>query len=253
MGALAVGKPTVVVLVMANAMSIESWLDDAQSVVNAFVPGGNWAADTILTALFGDGPARFGKLPYTMYPENYTDLLTVEGPSLTEGPGRTYRYYSGPVVFPFGFGLSTTSFSFKLVDASPAKIQFADRMDSSIVSIDISNIGSIDGDEVLMAYFAPKGVPAIPKQLMPRRQLFDFARVAIPRGDVRTVSFTVLCESISLVDGEGQRLIAPGSYQLLLSNGVDEIAVDMELALPKPIVVDTLAEGPAKGFSSVFV
>merc|ERR1712025_1026617 len=111
---------------MANAMGIDSWVDLVPAVPNTFIPSGTWAAETIIETLFGVGPARFGKLPYTMYPANYTSQVSVQDASLVKGVGRTYRYYSGPVVFPFGFGLSTTSFTLKLGSSTPKSIQCSD-------------------------------------------------------------------------------------------------------------------------------
>jgi beta-glucosidase len=81
---------------------------------------------------------RWGKLPVTIYPAAYINEVSMYSFDMTSAPGRTYRYYTGPVLFPFGFGLSYTTFS-----------QTCKQVASQDIFCTVSNTGSHDGDQIV--------------------------------------------------------------------------------------------------------
>lgn len=231
----AVGKPTVVVLIMGNQMAIDHWVEKVPAVINAFIPSGTWSAKIIADTIFGDN-LHFGKLPYTLYPSNYTKELPLDGMSLTKSPGRTYRYYTGNAVFPFGFGLSYTTF--KLIPSTIQTIHFEKKTDTSQISIVVKNTGKKNGDEVVQLYMRPEKVKTGAPQ--PLRQLIDFQRIHVSTGKEKNVNFTIACKQISLVDTSGNRALFPGQYTLLVTNGAQtDIEIVLYLTFNNPIIVDS--------------
>ena len=106
---LALGKPVVLVLCNGGALAIDRLIAGPVAIVEAFNP--SVAGPRALAAtLFGE-ENRWGKLPVTMYPHSYIREQPVHNYDMAKAPGRTYKYYRGTALFPFGFGLSLTEFA----------------------------------------------------------------------------------------------------------------------------------------------
>lgn len=155
---LAVGKPVVIVLINGGVLGLEdiTALPGPMAIVEAFYPGESGGVP-IAMALFGQAN-RWGKLPLTFYPTNVTDLLVSGNMSMTAAPGRTYKFYTGPTpVFPFGYGLSYTTFALTAAaaadsDAQPAtwtvpSAEAAARL-RAVFAVNVTNTGDLAGDEV---------------------------------------------------------------------------------------------------------
>jgi beta-glucosidase len=194
------GKPLVVVMMNGSAIAIHSAVERAGAVLMAGYPGeqgGNAVADV----LFGDvSPA--GRLPVTWY-RSVEDLPPFEDYAMK---GRTYRYFGGQPLFPFGFGLSYTRFTYSHLEL-PAR---AGAGQSVPVAVDVTNSGSREGDEVVQLYVTDEKA-STPR---PIRQLEGMERIRLAPGETRTVRFTLSPRQLSLIDAVGNRVVEPGAFTI---------------------------------------
>lgn len=201
----ATGKPIVFVLMSGSAVAI-NWADqNIPAIVQAWYPGQE-GGNAVAQMLAGDySPA--GRLPVTFY-RSVNDL-----PAFTDYTmaGRTYRYFEGEALYPFGHGLSYTTFAYANARVSRPSI----RANGEItVSVDVTNAGQMDSDEVVQLYLTHPGVAGAPI-----RALQGFQRVHLRRGETQTVSFTLKDRALSTVDPEGVRRIRPGEIQVWVGGG----------------------------------
>jgi beta-glucosidase len=198
----AAGKPTVLVLINGSAMSV-NWADQhLPAIVEAWYPGEE-GGNAIAGLLAGDySPA--GRLPVTFY-KSVDALPAFDDYSMK---GRTYRYFDGEPLYPFGFGLSYTKFSYanpKTTNTSAKQVK---------VSVDVTNSGAVDGDEVVQFYLTHPGVAGAPI-----RALKGFQRVHLKKGEKKTVQFTLNDRDLSVVDEAGKRRIVPGQVDAWIGGG----------------------------------
>ncbi|TDH70742.1 hypothetical protein CCR75_009328 [Bremia lactucae] len=215
------GKPTVVVLLNGGVVGIEELILYADSVIEAFYPGFH-GAQAISDILFGDAVPS-GKLPVTMYPSAYIDRLDMKSMSMTQFPGRSYRYYKEVPVFPFGWGLSYTTFTLALdkgMDSS--EIIEITRDQYHTVSVIVSNDGNYVGDEVVFAFFRPLNVNVTGNASLLNQQLFDYRRVSLRPTQFHKLSFRIQQSTLALVDEAGNHVCIPGFYEVTITNGVHE-------------------------------
>ena len=175
------------------------------SIFEAWYPGGE-GGTAVAEALAGDfSPA--GRLPITFY-KSVDQLPPFEDYSMAK---RTYRYFDGEPLYPFGYGLSYTSFSY-----SNAKVDNANvAADGGVtISVDVANSGAMAGDEVVQLYLTHPGITGAPL-----RALQGFQRVHLDRGEKKTVSFTLKDRALSLVDDAGKRRIMPGNVDVWIGGG----------------------------------
>jgi hypothetical protein len=149
--------------------------------------------------------------------------------SMTLPPGRSYKYYTGIPLWPFGFGLSLTHFNFTFtnpkVEASvPSDIATSSDWD---ITVRVTNDGKSVGCEVVFVFFLPlfsRPVNQAPSPPLPIRQLIDFKRTApLSAGKEMDFHFTVNQEQLSTVDGKGVRSTLPGTYEIQITNGHDQM------------------------------
>jgi len=218
-------KPLALVLLNGGAVGLDWVKANVNGIVDAFYPG-KWGASAIADVLFGDyNPG--GKLPYTMYSSNYVNQIAFEDMNMTTGVGRTYRYFTGTPLWPFGFGLSYTTFEFS----------FGVGTDSAII-VDVLNTGKRDGDEVVEVYFTPlDDVKLNHPTRLPLLQLVDFERVHVEAGGKTQSTFTISDNTVALVDGQGNLVVAPGSYAFTFTNGADQkLTYNYKVAEPERII-----------------
>jgi len=163
--------------------------------------------------LFGDtNPA--GRLPVTYY-RSLEDLPPFEDYRME---GRTYRYFRGEPLFPFGHGLSYTTFAYHNLQLSAETIAL-DEADAGAsdadgpmltVSVEVQNTGQRAGDEVVQLYVSDVEA-SVP---VPIRQLQGFARIHLGPGETKRVTFTLSLRQLSLVDDAGRRVVEPGRFQI---------------------------------------
>ena len=177
----ATGKPVIVVLVGGSAVTMDDWLDKVDGVVTAWYPGdegGNAVADV----LFGDyNPA--GRLPIT-FPKAVGQVPLVYNHTPT---GRLDYYYDlpGEPLFPFGFGLSYTDFTYGDLKFDKQSI---DRSDSVHIRFRLKNVGSRAGDEVVQLYIRD----VLASVVRPVMELKGFQRVHLQPGETRELSLALL-------------------------------------------------------------
>jgi beta-glucosidase len=207
----ATGKPLVVVQ-MTGAAIADPWSKEhADAVVSAWYPGQS-GGTAIARMLAGDvNPG--GRLPVTFY------AATRDMPAYIDYSmkNRTYRFFTGKPLYPFGHGLSYTSFTYAATGDSDLSVAAGQ---SLTVSVNVANSGERAGDEVVQAYLAPTA-PQPEGRTVPvlQRQLVGFLRISLKPGETRKVSFTVDPRSLSLVELDGTRAVVPGHYRLFLGGG----------------------------------
>ena len=202
---VALGKPTVLVLMNGSALGV-NWADQhVPAIIEAWYPGGQ-GGEAVARLIAGDfSPA--GRLPVTFY-TSVEQLPEFGDYSMAN---RSYRYFDGEVLYPFGYGLSYTSFAYSEPRVSPTRYEG----DQGVtVTVSVSNRGAMDGDEVVQLYLTRPGVAGAPI-----RALAGFQRVSIPRGDTRQVSFALGARDLSVVDTEGVRRIVPGAVEVWIGGG----------------------------------
>ena len=186
---MALNKPVVLVLLNGSALSI-NWEDkNIPSIIEAWYPG-QAAGDAIADVIFGDyNPG--GKLPVTFYKSvdqlpPFTDYSMID---------RTYRYFKGEPLYPFGYGLSYTTFEFKSLKLIKSSIN---KGESTSVLIDVTNTGKIPGDEVVQLYVkAEKDNRAI-------KSLKGFKRISLNPNETKIVEFEITPKTLSRwIDGKG--------------------------------------------------
>jgi beta-glucosidase len=162
-------------------------------------------------------------LPVTFY-KSVDQLPAFEDYSMAK---RTYRYFDGEPLYPFGYGLSYTTFSYSNAHVDNANVA----ADGSVtISIDVTNAGAMAGDEVVELYLTHPGVAGAPL-----RALKGFQRIHLPRGGKKTVSFTIRDRDLSIVDEAGKHRIVPGTVQAWIGGG-QPVA---RAGLPKPPGAET--------------
>jgi len=196
---VATGKPVVVVLLSGSALAVNWANDHASAILQAWYPGGEGGV-ALADVLFGDyNPA--GRLPVTFYKS--VDQL----PPFTDYSmqGRTYRYFKGEPLYRFGYGLSYTKFAYSNLRVKSAKIG-----ESVKVTVDVTNAGERDGDEVVQLYLSDVAASAP----VPIRTLVGFERISLRPREKRTVTFTITPRQMSLIDNDGKRVIEPGEFRV---------------------------------------
>ena len=157
--------------------------------------------------LFGDyNPA--GRLPVTFY-KSVADLPPFEEYAMA---GRTYRYCTKEVLYPFGYGLSYTQFAYSRLtirpDATPATRDIT-------VGVDVTNVGHLDGDEVAQLYVSAMHA-SVPK---PIRHLEGFRRLRLKPGETKHIEFTLTPYQLSLIDAHDKRVVERGEFRVSVGGG----------------------------------
>lgn len=205
------------VLFNGGSLSLDDQLPHVDAVLEAWYPGA-FGATAVARTLFGlENPG--GKLPVTVYPASYAAAINMSDMQMARGVGRSYKYYRGVPQFPFGFGLSYTTFAFTATTTT--------RGDSLEFSVAVRNAGSIDGTEVVQVYFAAVNA----SWQHPIRQLLHAERVAVPSGGAHIVTQTVRVDQLCTVSATGDRLVRAGTYNVTVSNGVELICAETVVVL----------------------
>ena len=197
----ATGKPVVVVLLNGSALAVNWANDNAPAILEAWYPGEE-GGKAIADVLFGDyNPG--GRLPVTFYKS--VDQL----PPFTDYSmqGRTYRYFKGEPLYPFGFGLSFTKFKYSKLKLSANPIKAGENVR---IAAEVQNVGDIAGDEVVQLYVTDVAASAP----VPIRSLAGVKRVFLKPGEKQSVSFTLTPRQMSIIDDQGRRVIEPGEFLL---------------------------------------
>lgn len=215
----ALNKPTVLVLFNGSALAVNRADRIIPAILEAWYPGQR-GGTAIAEALFGDyNPG--GRLPVTFY-RSAADLPPFEEYAMA---GRTYRYFTGEPLYPFGHGLSYTVFAY-----SDLKVpQWAGSGEELAVEVTVTNRGARAGDEVVQLYLSDEAASAP----VPIRTLAGFRRLHLQPGESRTLSFRITPRQLSLIDDEGRRVIEPGWFSISAGGGQPGFAAPAAAAGPR--------------------
>lgn len=201
----ALGKPVVLVLLNGSALAI-NWEDkNLPAIVEAWYPG-QASGQAIADVLFGDyNPA--GRLPVTFY-RSLSDLPRFDDYNITK---QTYRYFKGQPLYPFGYGLSYTTFDY----ANLESVQEAKVADSVRITAEVKNTGDMDGEEVVQLYVSNKSADV----LVPVRELKAFKRITLKKGETQKVEFVLPPDAFSHITAKNEREVLPGRFEISLGGG----------------------------------
>jgi beta-glucosidase len=193
------GKPLVVVLMNGSALAIDWAQQHAAAILEAWYPGEE-GGTAIAQTLAGENDPG-GRLPITFY-ASVKDLPPFDEYSMKN---RTYRYYQGKALYPFGYGLSYTSFGYSGLKVSPESSRAGELVN---VSVTVTNSGGVKGDEVVELYLNPPSAAG-----GPIRALTGFKRVSLDPGGSIQVQFALTPRDLSSVRQDGSRAVQAGQYQ----------------------------------------
>jgi beta-glucosidase len=200
---VAVGKPTVVVLVSGSALSVGFAAERANALIQAWYPGEE-AGTALADVLFGSySPA--GRLPIT-FPRSLDDVPDFKSYSMA---GRTYRFLEKEPLFPFGYGLSYTRFEYVEGALSKTRVAAGEELE---VSATVKNVGGRTSDEVIELYVSDLDASC----RVSHWDLRGFSRITLAPGESRRVSFTLGARDLSLIDERGVRVLEPGRFRVTI-------------------------------------
>ena len=224
----ATGKPLIVILTSGSAVAVNWAQAHADAILEAWY-GGEEAGTAIAETIAGSNNPS-GRLPVTFF-HSASDLPPFDDYSMAN---RTYRYFKGQPLYPFGFGLSYSTFAYDQPSLSRAEIKAGDPVE---IKTTLHNISGIEGDEVVQVYVeAPAGRPGT------HPFLAGYRRVHLMAGARKTISIPIQPAQLSRVNARGERTISPGTYRLFVGGGQPgfngdktsaTLVVAGELTLPK--------------------
>jgi beta-glucosidase len=201
----ATGKPVVLVLANGSALSVNWAKQNVNAILESWYAGEEGGAAIAETLSGKNNPA--GRLPVTFY-TGVEQLPPFEDYSMS---GRTYRYFKGKPLYPFGYGLSYTTFSYSSLTLPKNQINAGDPL---VVDVTVTNIGKREGDEVAQLYLSFPNVPGAPL-----RALRAFTRIHLKAGEARKLRFELKERDLSMVSEAGDPIIAEGQYSVSVGGG----------------------------------
>jgi beta-glucosidase len=222
---MALGKPTVLVLLNGSALAFNWEAKNVPAILEAWYPG-QAGGTAIADVLFGDyNPS--GRLPVTFY-KSIDQLPPFDDYNMD---GRTYRYFKGDPLFKFGYGLSYTSFEYSNIKA-PESVEAGNEL---IVTVDVTNTGDVDGEEVVQLYVSHPGI-----ENTAMRSLQGFERIVLKGGETKTVSFKLKPDQLAVYHPENELYLPAGEIKIGIGGGQpDKDAV----AGGKALIASTLVKG----------
>ncbi|MGA7541110.1 MAG: glycoside hydrolase family 3 C-terminal domain-containing protein [Steroidobacteraceae bacterium] len=201
----ATGKPLIVVLMNGSALAVNWEKTHAAAILEAWYAGEEGGAAIAATLSGRNDPA--GRLPVTFY----TGIAQLPNFADYSMAGRTYRYFTGKPLWPFGYGLSYTTFKYGDLILPSAPINAGDPLNASVR---VTNTGKVAGDEVVQLYLEFPDVPGAPI-----RALRGFQRVHLAPGRGQVVRFHLTRRALSMVTDAGATIIAQGRYTVSIGGG----------------------------------
>ncbi len=201
----ATGKPLVVVLVNGSALAVNWANEHANAILEAWYPGEKGGLAVAQTLSGWNNPA--GRLPLTFY-TGLDQLPQFEDYSMKN---RTYRYFTGKPLYPFGYGLSYTTFSYSDLKVPAAPVNAGDPV---LVKVSVTNTGKRDGDEVAELYLSFPDVPGAPL-----KALRGFRRVHLAAGETKQIEFALEGRDMNMVTADGEPEIPAGTYTISVGGG----------------------------------
>lgn len=198
------GKPMIFICMSGSAIAFNWESQHIPAIIQAWY-GGQATGTALADILFGRyNPS--GKLPITFYRSD-SDLPAIEDYSMKN---RTYRYFNGDVLYPFGYGLSFTKFKFKKLNV-PQEVQIGDTIS---ISTEVVNMGKSAGEEVVQLYLSHKDIA--PEA--PNSQLVGFQKIMLQPGERKIVHFKLSPRNLAYVDETGGVNTMPGKIKVYIGN-----------------------------------
>ncbi|WP_372650309.1 glycoside hydrolase family 3 C-terminal domain-containing protein [Draconibacterium sp.] len=198
----ATGKPVILVLLNGSALAINWENENLPAILEAWYPG-ELGGTAIADILLGDyNPS--GRLPVTFY-KSEKDLPQFVNYAMK---GRTYRYFKGEALYPFGYGLSFTNFEYKNITLSKEKMAANDSLQ---VTVEVSNNGNYKGDEVVQLYISD----VESDEVRPLKSLRGIKRISLEPGKSTMVTFSVKSEDLAFFDIQhDKKVVEPGVFEI---------------------------------------
>jgi len=216
------GKPIVVVLIGGSAITMSRWLDRVDAVIHAWYPGeegGHAVADVLFGAY---NPA--GRLPITFpMAEGQLPLTYNHKPT---GRGDDYVDLTGQPLFPFGFGLSYTTFEYSSLEIEPASLGSGGGARATI-RFRVKNAGMRAGDEVAQLYIRD----VLASVARPVMELKGFTRVRLEPGEEREVAFRLGTDDLRMLDERMRWVTEPGAFRVMIGSSSKDIRLRGELTI----------------------
>lgn len=208
----ATGTPVVVALVGGSPVTMSGWMDDVPGILAVWYPG-EAGGPAVADILFGDyNPA--GRTPVT-WPVHEGQLPLVYNHKPT-GRGDDYNNLTGQPLFPFGFGLSYTSFEYHDLKMGANRMAAGD---STWVSVEVTNTGETAGDEVVQLYLRDE----LASFARPVMELKGFRRISLEPGETLRVRFNITPEMLSMLDKNMDKIIEPGDFRIMIGASSKDI------------------------------
>lgn len=200
------GTPVIVVLLNGGPLAI-NWADQhCAAILEAWYPG-QAGGTAIAEVLFGDHNPS-GRLPVTFY-RSVQDLPPFDDYSMQ---GRTYRYFTGQILYPFGYGLSYTRFEYSALSIEPPEVISGEEV---TIRARVRNVGELAGSEVVQLYLTDVEA-SVP---VPSRSLKCFRKIFLQPGEIQEVIMKVPPSQMSILDSKMRRTVEPGWFQLSVGGG----------------------------------
>lgn len=201
----ATGKPVVLVLANGSALVVNWAKEHVNAILESWYSGEEGGTAIAQTLSGKSNPA--GRLSVTFY-TGIDQLPPFEDYAMK---GRTYRYFEGKPLYPFGYGLSYTTFSYRGLQLPKKKIRAGDPL---VAEVTVTNTGTREGDEVVQLYLSFPNVPGAPL-----RALRGFQRVHLKPGESEKVHFALKDRDLSMVTEAGEPIVAEGTYSVSVGGG----------------------------------
>ena len=248
---VAAANPNTIVVLETGGPVLTPWRDRVKGIVEAWYPGQQGGA-AIARTLFGDVDPG-GRLPVT-FPRSEADEPTAGDPEKYPGVAETVRYKEGVFVgyrwfdahakqpaFPFGFGLSYTTFAYRDLRVAPA----SDGSLAATVSAEVTNTGTRAGTDVAQLYL---GLPSAAGAPQPPAQLKGFQKVALAPGQSTRVTFPIDSRSLSHWDaGPGRWQATPGCYRVMVGRSSRDLPLTGDVAVQGATCPGALGRMAARG------
>ncbi len=205
------GKPVILILLSGSALAVNWAQDHVPAIIQGWYPGAQ-GGKAIARILFGERNPQ-GKLPVTFYKS------TEELPEFTDYSmkGRTYRYMTGEALYPFGYGLSYTDFTYSDATANTTQVSEA----GVDIKVTVTNTGKVEGTETVQAYV--KVLPDEKIENVPNVQLKGIAKCHLLPGEKKEVMIHLPLEAFSLYDEKANHMVYAGNYHVYIGGqGPDE-------------------------------
>ncbi len=206
----ALGKPVVLVLLSGSALAVKWAAEHVPAIVKAWYPG-QAGGEALANVLFGDHNPG-GRLPVTFY-QSVDDLPPFDDYDMEN---RTHRYFRGEPLFPFGHGLSYTTFEFDNLHLDSLQVQVGGQVD---ISADVTNTGDRAGDEVVQLYVRHRDA-TVPR---PIKELKGFRRVTLEPGERKRVTFALHTHQLGYYDEAMGYVVQPGTVEVMVGGSSEHL------------------------------